>query len=405
LTTFAGVHNFDFKDINGDGFLDILMEDYGLPAMSNPGNWPMDLWHPFYALENDGLGHYVNVIHAQIGLLGSNNAKTQFAIDAQGRPVWVQWAPTSEANVAEVKLLQVTEKLSTGPNLDNPALQGAPGFNEFYYLLSNPDLKTLISNGTFSSGLAHYLAIGKSQGRMAFAPNAWVEGSSGDDIIKLREGNEKAFCEDGNDTVFGSAGNDTMDGGAGTDTIVYTGAKANYKISAIADGFSIVSSADGADIISKVERLKFGDCNVALDLAASQSAGETALLLGAVLPGKLALDPTKQALLGSVIALFDSGYSMPVLSGALLRLDIWSILTGQNIKAMSRTLAEDTVIVKYLLSNVYGLTADDVTVRANAEAMHNEASQGTWLAQLALSDAGQAHIGLVGLASTGLSYV
>jgi hypothetical protein len=95
---------------------------------------------------------------------------------------------------------------------------------------------------------------------------------------------------------------------------------------------------------------------------------------------------------------------MPVLAGALLRLDIWSILTGQNISAASRTLAEDTVIVKYLLGNVYGLVPDDVTVKANAEVMHSETSQGSWLGQLALSSAGQSHIGLVGLTYAGIVY-
>jgi hypothetical protein len=96
---------------------------------------------------------------------------------------------------------------------------------------------------------------------------------------------------------------------------------------------------------------------------------------------------------------------MPILAGALLRLDIWSILTGQTVRAASRTVAEDAAIVKYLLSNVYGLTADDATVKANADVMHNEASQGAWLSQLALSATAQNHIGLVGLASTGLTYV
>ena len=108
--------------------------------------------------------------------------------------------------------------------------------------------------------------------------------------------------------------------------------------------------------------------------------------------------------MGQVIGYFDSGYSLPVLAGAYLRQDIWSILTGQSISASSRTLAEDTVIVKYLLGNVYGILPDDATVKANADAMHNEVFQGTWLAQLALSNAGQSHIGLVGLASTGLVY-
>ena len=404
LTTFAGVHNFDFKDINGDGFLDILMEDYGLPSMANPGNWPMDLWHPFYVLENDGLGHYINVVHAQIGLLGSNSAKTQFALDAQGRPVWVQWAPTSEANVAEVKILQTTEKLSTGPNLDNPALQGAPGFNEFYYLLSNPDVQKLVSNSAYASGLAHFLALGKDQGRMAFAPNAWVQGSPANDTIILREGNEKAFGQEGNDTVFGGAGNDTIDGGVGTDTVRYSGNRANFKLAFAEIGVTVSSGTDGVDTLTNIERIKFSDVNVALDLGATQAAGQTSLLLGAVLPGKLALDASKQALLGSGIGLFDAGYSMPVLSGALLRLDIWSVLTGQNVQPTYRTLAEDTAIVNYLMTNVNGITPDATSLKANADAMHSESSQGEWLAQLALSHAGQSHIGLIGLASTGIAY-
>jgi len=299
----------------------------------------------------------------------------------------------------------VTEKLSTGPNLDNPALQGAPGFNEFFYLLSNPDVQALVNNGSYSSGLAHYLAIGKNQGRMSFAPNACVVGSSSSDTITLREGDEKAFADAGNDTIFGGGGNDTIDGGPGTDVAVFVVPKANCKLSTTVNGFTVSSNTEGVDTLTNIERLKFSDCSLALDLGVSQSAGETALLLGAVLPGKLALDASKQALLGSVIGLFDAGYSMPTLAGALLRLDIWSILTGQPIPPASRTLAQDTVIVKYLLSNVYGLTADDATVKANADVMHNEASQGTWLAQLALSNAGQNHIGLVGLASAGFTYV
>jgi hypothetical protein len=40
-----------------------------------------------------------------------------------------------------------------------------------------------------------------------------------------------------------------------------------------------------------------------------------------------------------------------------------------------------------------------------ATALHNETSQGAWLAQLAASTAGQTHIGLTGLANTGLDYI
>ena len=207
-----------------------------------------------------------------------------------------------------------------------------------------------------------------------------------------------------NDNLTGSTGNDSIDGGAGIDIVSYGSNKSAYTVVRANNSFSVSSVADGIDTLINVERLKFADTNLALDLGVNQSAGQTALLIGAVLPGKLALDVSKQGLLGSVIGLFDLGYSTADLSGALLRLDIWSILTGQNIKPAGRTLAENTAIVNYLMTNVNGTAPDAATLKSNADVMHSEAFQGAWLAQLALSNAGQSHIGLIGLASTGLVY-
>jgi len=207
-----------------------------------------------------------------------------------------------------------------------------------------------------------------------------------------------------NETIVGGSGSDTIDGGVGMDTSMYSSAKSSYTVTRSGATITVKKPSNEQDTLTNVERIKFSDSGVALDLGANQSAGQTALLLGAVLPGKLALDSSKQSLLGAVIGLFDSSYSMADLSGALLRLDIWSTLTAQNIKPTSRTLAENTVIVKYLMSNVYGIVPDDNTLKANADVMHNEKFQGAWLAQLALSSASQDHIGLVGLATTGITY-
>jgi len=46
---------------------------------------------------------------------------------------------------------------------------GAPGFNEFFYLLNNPGVADAVENGSFSSGLEHYLRHGKSEGRSSHA--------------------------------------------------------------------------------------------------------------------------------------------------------------------------------------------------------------------------------------------
>jgi len=209
----------------------------------------------------------------------------------------------------------------------------------------------------------------------------------------------------GNDSLVGGTGNDTVDGGTGLDTLTYSGVRANYSVASNGYGYSVTSSADGVDALTNIERIKFADGTLALDLGVDQSAGQAVLLLGTVLPFKLAIDASKQSLLGSVIGLIDSGFSMPVLSGALLRLDIWSILTGQSVSSKSRTLAEDTLIVNYLLTNVNGMPPDSSTLNAAADTFHNEPAQGAWMAQLALSTAGQSHIGLIGLSATGVSYI
>jgi hypothetical protein len=272
------------------------------------------------------------------------------------------------------------------------------GANTFNFKSMTAGVKVNLGQGASTS--AGFLA----DGRTAAIDNIQIAFGTEINSVIGSNFNDTIIGNTGANLIEGGPGNDTIDGGGGVDTVVYNGPKANYLLFPLPRAFDVSSNSEGTDQLTNCERLKFTDCTVALDLGANQSAGQAALLLGAVLPGKLAIDSSKQALLGSVVGLFDAGFSMPVLSGALLRLDIWSILTGQNIKPTSRTLAEDTVIVKYLLSNVYGLAADDATVKANAEVMNGESFQGAWLAQLALSNAGQSHIGLVGLASTGLIF-
>ena len=74
--------------------------------------------------------------------------------------------------------------------------------------------------------------------------------------------------------------------------------------------------ADGTNTLVNIERITFSDLSVALDLGITQSGGETALLIGAVLGKSLAFanDPIKQTVLGNVIALFDqSQYNMQIL--------------------------------------------------------------------------------------------
>jgi hypothetical protein len=224
------------------------------------------------------------------------------------------------------------------------------------------------------------------------------------------------------DFFTGNTGNDYFDGKAGVDTVIYRGLKAEYIIGStitldrtdplalnqvrahvVTDRVGLLggqTGRDGSDTLVNVERLQFADSKVALDLAPTQSAGQTALLLGAVLPGQLVFDVTKQGLLGSVIGLLDQNLTLATLSGALLRLPIWDVLTGIE----APTTAD---IATYLVKNVYGDATTTAITNAAITAMssENKVSQGNYLASLAVSAANQTHINLVGVQATGLEYI
>ena len=205
----------------------------------------------------------------------------------------------------------------------------------------------------------------------------------------------------GNDSLTGSAGNDNIDGGAGTDTVVYSGSRSSYALTKTSAGFTVIDriGTAGTDTLLNVERLKFSDGAIALDVGATQSAGQTVLLLGAVL-GTLIFDASKQALLGAAIDLFDQGYNLQTLSGAVMRLPIWDVLTQKSAPT-------NTDIATHLLTILNRVRPDAATLTEAVVALDTEtdfATQGNFLWHLAESTANQTQIGLVGLASTGLAF-
>ena len=103
--------------------------------------------------------------------------------------------------------------------------------------------------------------------------------------------------------------------------------------------------------------------------------------------------------MGTVIDLFDQGYALQSLSGAILRLPIWDVLTNKA----SPKVAD---IATYLFTNINGRLADQGAINADVTAMESEniTSQGAYLANLVMSEASQSHIGLVGIQASGLAY-
>ena len=208
----------------------------------------------------------------------------------------------------------------------------------------------------------------------------------------------------GNDTITDinrSASPTTINGGAGTDAVVYSGSRVSFSLTKTSTGFAVTDSTGtaGTDTLLNIERLKFSDGYIAMDVGATQSAGETQLLLGAVL-GKDLL-ATKQPLIGAVIDLFDHAYTLQQLSGAVMRLPIWDALTG-------KAAPTNTDIANYLLWRVNGATPEANTLASAVSALEAQPdinhNQGDFLWHLAESAANQAQVGLVGLAATGLAF-
>ncbi len=213
-------------------------------------------------------------------------------------------------------------------------------------------------------------------------------------------GNDSLTGSIGNDVLIGGTGNDVMNGGAGRDTAVFSQGRAQYTIAKSGAEFTVGSAAEGSDRVSNVERLKFADQSVALDAGVGQSAGNTMLLLGAVLGRELTA--SKKPLIGTVIDLFDQGFTLPQLSGALMRLPIWGLLAnGGNETASNEQIAT------YLLTVVGRTTpsADLVAYATNALNTEIDAAQGGLLAALAISSANQLQVDLVGLGASGIDFI
>ena len=207
----------------------------------------------------------------------------------------------------------------------------------------------------------------------------------------------------GNDTFYDTNANSSstsIDGGLGMDTSSYSHSRQQYQITHKVDGtWGVTQSGSIADTLRNIERLKFSDGYIAMDVGANQSAGATQLLLGAVL-GKDLL-ATKQPLIGAVIDLFDHAYTLQQLSGAVMRLPIWDALTGKAVPT-------NTDIANYLLWRLNGVTPDVSTLANAVNALDAQPDinqgQGDFLWHLAESAANQAQVGLVGLAATGLAF-
>ena len=108
-----------------------------------------------------------------------------------------------------------------------------------------------MTNGSYESGLAYYQASGKNRGDLIFNAGTKISGSSTDDEIK-------AF----------DLGFLTIDAGEGVDSVVYGSNKSSYTVEENLSNWRVSNSSlfSGFDELNNVERIKFSDGTLALDI-------------------------------------------------------------------------------------------------------------------------------------------
>ena len=218
LTGSSGGHDLEFIDFNNDGFTDIYIPEGGASNASyiaENESLQIDLARISEVnrlLLNDGEGFFLNTTFAVFGeLTDSWFPNKWYPVQSQdGTFSFVQldheWDSNGKKTVFNIAKLDYT--LYTGPDFVNPATLGAPGFNEFYVLRNNPNVQELVKNGEFDSALDWYVQTNPEIN--TFAPGTVVWGTTSNDEILLREGNETAHTLGGSDLVEGGSGNDTI---------------------------------------------------------------------------------------------------------------------------------------------------------------------------------------------------
>lgn len=205
-----------------------------------------------------------------------------------------------------------------------------------------------------------------------------IIGGAGNDLIEGWEGN---------DTLVGDQGDDQLNGGTGIDTAQFNSTWNNYKTSLANKVFSVTdkrSTSDGTDSLTGIERLKFTDKSIAIDL--DENAGITVKVIGAVLGSSSVKNPTY---VGIGLSYTDKGMS-------------YSDLGALALSAVGATTND--AIVTTLWRNVVGFNPSTADKAPFVKMLADGMKAGDLVVLAADTSLNTTNIGLVGLIQTGIEY-
>jgi Ca2+-binding RTX toxin-like protein len=268
----------------------------------------------------------------------------------------------------------------------HPSLALLPGTA---YVLDLPAgaVKDLVGNAS----------VGTTGYNFATAVNT-VDGTGLADALVGTPGQDRIAASDGNDRLDGGAGNDSLDGGAGLDVAVFHVARSAAKVAVGAGAgidaraITVSSAVDGTDTLAGIERLQFSDVDVAFDLAGH--AGTVAKVIGAVFGTSFIASRTA---VGIGLDLLDKGMSPGDLVAMAVQTDAFFLLAGSHGHAD---------FVRLVYGNVMGVGPSQAELDYFVGLLDSGSATPASLALMASeTPANQAHVDLVGLASTGIEYL
>jgi serralysin len=190
-----------------------------------------------------------------------------------------------------------------------------------------------------------------------------------------------------NNVITGGLGGDTIDGDAGNDQAVYTENFTDVSLVKSGTVWNIASGTD-KDTLSNIERLKFNDKHIALDL--DGNAGQTIKLLGLLLGKDQA---TNKTYIGAGLKLLDDGMTYEQLMQAAL-----DVVLGPNASSLS--------VVEMIWGNLIGPPTPADNISQYSALIDNGTYTSAGLAIVAADySLNTIAIDLVGLASTGVEYI
>jgi hypothetical protein len=167
-------------DLNNDGFLDVV----GLYDTKPYAGVAGGQWGTTWFL-NDGTGAFQVVDGARFLAVTTTPTNGQQwnlgsfvpTVVTPQRTEGIVYESVGGGAAWGINLYKVVANraIGTGPDFADSASLGVPGFNEFYYLRLHPDVAAAVQRGEYPSGLAHFLAVGKTLGYAPHAPRAAID--------------------------------------------------------------------------------------------------------------------------------------------------------------------------------------------------------------------------------------